>query len=76
MARARGVAPRARADGEAPRGDYPTLTSEMKAANITLSTIGIGSDADTALLQELAQFHTELRVALNTYSGEAGGFPK
>jgi len=42
-------------DGEAPRGDYPTLTAEMKAANITLSTIGIGSDADTQLLQELAQ---------------------
>ena len=42
-------------DGEAPRGDYPGLTAQMKAANITLSTIGIGSDADTALLQELAQ---------------------
>jgi Ca-activated chloride channel homolog len=41
-------------DGEAPRGDYPGLTQQMKDANITLSTIGIGSDADTALLQELA----------------------
>src|SRR5919202_2588611 len=42
-------------DGEAPRGDYPGLTSQMRDANITLSTIGIGSDADTNLLQELAQ---------------------
>jgi Mg-chelatase subunit ChlD len=42
-------------DGEAPRGDYPGLTQQMKDANITLSTIGIGSDADTNLLQELAQ---------------------
>ncbi|MDQ3809703.1 MAG: VWA domain-containing protein, partial [Chloroflexota bacterium] len=42
-------------DGEAPRGDYPGLTQQMKEAGITLSTIGIGSDADTALLQELAQ---------------------
>jgi hypothetical protein len=41
-------------DGEAPRGDYPGLTQQMKDASITLSTIGIGSDADTALLQELA----------------------
>jgi Mg-chelatase subunit ChlD len=41
-------------DGEAPRGDYPGLTQQMKDANTTLSTIGIGSDADTALLQELA----------------------
>ncbi len=42
-------------DGEAPRGDYPGLTAQMHDANITLSTIGIGSDADTLLLQELAQ---------------------
>jgi hypothetical protein len=42
-------------DGEAPRGDYPGLTAQMRDANITLSTIGIGSDADTNLLQELAQ---------------------
>jgi Mg-chelatase subunit ChlD len=42
-------------DGEAPRGDYPGLTQQMKDASITLSTIGIGSDADTNLLQELAQ---------------------
>src|SRR4029078_7361803 len=42
-------------DGEAPRGDYPGLAQQMKDANITMSTIGIGSDADTNLLQELAQ---------------------
>ncbi|MBV9173893.1 MAG: VWA domain-containing protein [Chloroflexi bacterium] len=42
-------------DGQAPRGDYPGLMQQMRDSNITLSTIGIGSDADTQLLQELAQ---------------------
>src|SRR5206468_8902988 len=42
-------------DGEAPRGPYEELAKKMEAANISLSTIGIGSDADTNLLQELAQ---------------------
>jgi Mg-chelatase subunit ChlD len=42
-------------DGEAPRGPYEDLAKQMEAANISLSTIGIGSDADTNLLQELAQ---------------------
>jgi Mg-chelatase subunit ChlD len=42
-------------DGQAPRGDYPTLMQQMRDAQVTLSTIGIGTDADTQLLQELAQ---------------------
>jgi Ca-activated chloride channel homolog len=42
-------------DGQAPRGDYQTLMQQMRDAQVTLSTIGIGSDADAPLLQELAQ---------------------
>jgi Mg-chelatase subunit ChlD len=42
-------------DGEAPRGPYEELASQMDAAKVTVSTVGIGADADTALLQELAQ---------------------
>jgi uncharacterized membrane protein len=42
-------------DGEAPRGPYEELAKQMDAAQVTVSTVGIGSDADTNLLQELAQ---------------------
>jgi len=42
-------------DGEAPRGPYDELAKQMESAQVTLSTVGIGSDADTNLLQELAQ---------------------
>lgn len=42
-------------DGEAPRGPYEELAKQMDAAQVTVSTVGIGSDADTQLLQELAQ---------------------
>ena len=42
-------------DGEAPRGPYEDLAKQMDASQVTVSTVGIGSDADTALLQELAQ---------------------
>jgi hypothetical protein len=42
-------------DGEAPRGPYEDLAKQMEGAQVTLSTVGIGSDADTNLLQELAQ---------------------
>jgi Mg-chelatase subunit ChlD len=42
-------------DGEAPRGPYEDLAKQMDAAQVTVSTVGIGSDADTNLLQELAQ---------------------
>jgi Mg-chelatase subunit ChlD len=41
-------------DGQAPEGDYAGLIARMKPQNITLTTIGIGSDADTALLTRLA----------------------
>jgi len=42
-------------DGEAPRGPYEDLAAQMEASQVTVSTVGIGSDADTNLLQELAQ---------------------
>jgi hypothetical protein len=42
-------------DGEAPRGPYEDLAAQMEAAQVSVSTVGIGSDADTGLLQELAQ---------------------
>jgi Mg-chelatase subunit ChlD len=41
-------------DGISPAGDYPHLTERMRAAGITLSTIGVGTDADVNLLQQLA----------------------
>jgi Mg-chelatase subunit ChlD len=41
-------------DGEAPRGPYEDLATQMDAAQVTVSTVGIGSDADTNLLQEIA----------------------
>jgi Mg-chelatase subunit ChlD len=41
-------------DGISPGGDYPGLAERMKRDNITLSTIGIGNDADVNLLQQLA----------------------
>ncbi|HEX8969249.1 MAG TPA: VWA domain-containing protein [Chloroflexota bacterium] len=42
-------------DGEAPRGPYEDLAKQMDAAQVSVSTVGIGADADTNLLQELAQ---------------------
>jgi hypothetical protein len=42
-------------DGEAPRGPYEELGKHMDAAQVTVSTVGIGADADTNLLKELAQ---------------------
>jgi uncharacterized membrane protein len=42
-------------DGEAPRGPYEELAKQMDAAQVTVSTVGIGADADTNLLKELAQ---------------------
>ncbi|MFN8635968.1 MAG: VWA domain-containing protein [Chloroflexota bacterium] len=41
-------------DGLSSGGDYDRLTSLMAANNITLSTIAVGSDADFALMQRLA----------------------
>jgi hypothetical protein len=42
-------------DGEAPRGPYEELAKQMDSAQVTVSTVGIGADADTNLLKELAQ---------------------
>jgi Mg-chelatase subunit ChlD len=36
-------------------GDYATLQERMRAANVTLSTIAVGGDADTDLLSQLAK---------------------
>jgi hypothetical protein len=41
-------------DGQSPDGNYAGLIAQMKPNNITLTTIGVGSDADTALLSRLA----------------------
>jgi Mg-chelatase subunit ChlD/uncharacterized membrane protein len=42
-------------DGETPSGDYAATVQQMQAGGITVSTIGIGSQADTQQLQQLAQ---------------------
>jgi hypothetical protein len=42
-------------DGENPGGDYATAMQQATAASVTVSTIGIGDQADTQLLQQLAQ---------------------
>lgn len=36
-------------------GDYPALLDRMRAARVTLSTVAVGGDADTTLLQALAR---------------------
>lgn len=41
-------------DGLSTGGDYDLLVSRMRAQNITLSTIAVGSDADFQLLRRLA----------------------
>ena len=45
-------------DGQAPGGDYEGLIEKGKEKNITLSTVALGSDADRALLEELATMGT------------------
>ncbi|HEX3244932.1 MAG TPA: VWA domain-containing protein [Chloroflexota bacterium] len=42
-------------DGLSTGGDYDTLTSNMRAQQITLSTVAVGSDADYNLLRRLAE---------------------
>ena len=42
-------------DGISPTGDYAGLTRRMRDANVTLSTIGIGNDADLNFLRQLAE---------------------
>ncbi|MFN0072744.1 MAG: VWA domain-containing protein [Chloroflexota bacterium] len=41
-------------DGLSTGGDYDTLTNNMRAQQVTLSTVAIGSDADFNLLRRLA----------------------
>ncbi len=41
-------------DGVSEGGDYPGLLKQMEADHITLSTVGLGSDVDRALLSSLA----------------------
>ncbi|MBV9132248.1 MAG: VWA domain-containing protein [Chloroflexi bacterium] len=42
-------------DGETPSGDYASIVQQMQANGISVSTIGIGEQADTQQLQQLAQ---------------------
>ncbi|WP_132943258.1 VWA domain-containing protein [Tumebacillus sp. BK434] len=42
-------------DGQSPEGDYDGLTARMKEKGITMSTVAVGQDADTALLESLAE---------------------
>jgi Mg-chelatase subunit ChlD len=42
-------------DGQSESGDYEAIINKMNAAGMTLSTVGVGDDADTKLLSQLAQ---------------------
>jgi Mg-chelatase subunit ChlD len=42
-------------DGQSEPGDYAAIIDKMTAAGMTLSTVGVGDDADSALLSQLAQ---------------------
>ncbi|GIW06481.1 MAG: VWA domain-containing protein [Dehalococcoidia bacterium] len=42
-------------DGQSPSGDYDRLLREARAANITLSAVAVGADADTALMSRLGR---------------------
>ena len=42
-------------DGQSAPGDYPGALARMRANHITLSTIAVGTDADTQLLGDLAE---------------------
>lgn len=42
-------------DGQSQEGDFEGIAAKMKEANITLSTVAVGSDADQLLLERLAQ---------------------
>jgi len=41
-------------DGESMEGDYPGITRAMRAANMTLSSVAVGDEADINLMQMLA----------------------
>jgi hypothetical protein len=42
-------------DGETPGGDYTGIVQTLQTEGVTISTIGIGSQADVQLLRQLAQ---------------------
>lgn len=42
-------------DGQSHPGDWAEITAKMRAAHITLSTVGVGDDADRRLLTDLAR---------------------
>jgi Mg-chelatase subunit ChlD/uncharacterized membrane protein len=42
-------------DGETPGGNYDKVIQQLRASGVTVSTIGIGNQADTQLLQLVAQ---------------------
>ncbi len=42
-------------DGESPPAPFPALLNAMRRAGITVSTVGVGSDAGTQLLQDIAR---------------------
>ena len=42
-------------DGETPSGDHAALVQQMQAEGMSVSTIGIGEQADTQQLQQLAR---------------------
>lgn len=42
-------------DGNSPPGDYDSLVSAMEAAQITVSTVAVGDEADRELLQRVAE---------------------
>ena len=65
-------------DGQAETTGYDELINKMKENNITLSTIAVGSDADTSLLEGLAEkgggryyFTDEFSNLPNIFSREA-----
>src|SRR5215471_552622 len=41
-------------DGQSAEGDYPGITRAMRAANMTLSSVAVGDEADINLMQTLA----------------------
>ena len=42
-------------DGQSESGEYPRILVKARAAHVTVSTIAVGSDADTKLLADLAK---------------------
>ncbi|MEW6724645.1 MAG: VWA domain-containing protein [Bacillota bacterium] len=60
-------------DGQsATGGDYEELTADMREAGITLSTVAVGQDADTALMSRLA----ELGEGRYYYTNQLAAIPR